>query len=171
MIQDTQEKRELYRQYIRTLDEMVGRTYKQQSADELYEELFEDDCENYWIDIQYCEQTVGFFTICTPPGCPQEADFFLRDAFISPQYRRKGLMKQAVTQWIKEHPGVYSLIVLNNNTPAYNCWMNIFKKCDYFSFEIDTMGAFEDIDSITVFGFMPKRRKHGKSRKKTPNVY
>jgi predicted acetyltransferase len=130
-IKDSTDKRQMYRQYIHDIHTMQRLPYNEAEADECYEELLWDEHYDFWIPIQHEHKTVGFFTMCPTPHCPPNVDYILRDAYVQPEYRRLGLMKTAVSEWIEAYPGVYEVHVLDNNKPAYNCWLQVFESAGY----------------------------------------
>lgn len=130
-IQDSPDKRRWYRKYMRELCEMQGEPYNPSEADELYEELLWEEHWDFWIPVKQGRKTVGFFTICPVPHCAPNVDYLLRDAYIHPKYRRSGTMKKAILRWLRLYPGVYEVLVLNDNKPAYHCWRNVFEEAGY----------------------------------------
>lgn len=154
-IENTPAKRRWYRKYVRELDEIQGITYDHHVADKLYEELLEDTW-NFWIPVTQGRKVVGFFTMCSKPNCHPDADYFLRDAYVRPQYRGNGAMKKAVMRWLKLYPGKYNVIVLNKNYPAYNCWQKVFAEAGYEPFELRELEEFKDVPEMTMMGFQPK---------------
>lgn len=154
-IEDTPARRRWYRKYMRELDTMQGVTYDHVAADKLYEELLEDE-NNFWVPVTRGRKTVGFFTMCAAPNCHPDTDYFLRDAYVRPQYREQGAMKKAVLRWLKLHPGKYNVIVVKGNYPAYNCWQQVFAAAGYEEFPLRELEEFAGISNIMMFGFQPK---------------
>lgn len=154
-IEDTPAHRRWYRKYMRELNEMQGITYDHTIADQFYEELLEDTW-NFWVPVTQGRKVVGFFTMCAAPNCHPDANYFLRDAYVRPQYRGNGAMKKALMRWLKLYPGKYNVIVHNNNYPAYHCWQKIFAEAGYEQFELRKLEEFEEVAGITMFGFQPK---------------
>ena len=154
-IEDSLSKRRWYRRYIRSLDELQGETYDPQKADAFYEELFDDEHWDFWVPVKLGRKTVGFFTMCPMPHCSPNADYWLRDAYVHPKYRCLGAMKKAVTRWLQLYPGVYEVLVLNQNRPAYNCWLKIFQDAGYI-IEEQYHRTDKTKDDSTLFRFKPK---------------
>lgn len=154
-MEDTPAKRRWYRKYMREIDGMQGIRYDHTVADKYYEELLEDQW-NFWVPVTQGRKVVGFFTMCSAPNCHPDTDYFLRDAYVRPQYRGNGDMKKALMRWLKLYPGKYNVIVHNNNYPAYHCWQKIFAEAGYEQFELRKLEEFEDVAGVTMFGFQPK---------------
>ena len=107
-----------------------------------------------WIDIVDSDlnKPVGFLVIGTDPNCHPDADYYIQEAYISPEYRRKGLMSKAVSDFIKEHEGTYCLFIIDNNEIALKFWSAVFKKTKYKSVnlsEIRVNGPY------SLYGYKP----------------
>ena len=76
-----------------------------------------------WVDVE----GVGFIVISKGadrhPGC----DYYIIDAYIEPESRRKGLMKKAILEYARTHKGKYCLEIINNNIAARKFWKSIGK--------------------------------------------
>ena len=156
-MEDTPAKRRWYRKYMRELSDIQGITYDHNEADQLYEELLDNDHWDFWVPVTHGRKVVGFFTMCPAPHCHPDVDYFLRDAYVRPQYRRLGAMQKAVTRWLQLYPGRYNLLVLKSNKPAYLCWLKVFEEAGYEPMELRPLEEFEDVeDDIVMLGFQPK---------------
>lgn len=152
---DTPYRRDLYIKYMQTIQ---ADTYNQERAIRLYEELLED-VGNYWIDIRHNGMVVGFFTICTFPCCHPDADYFLRDAYILPEYRKLGLMGAAVRKYINQNKGIYTLFVDKETPYTKEVWIRIFTSGKYKPFDLIPPLEFDDIITMQMLSFAPKKKK------------
>ena len=55
--------------------------------------------------------SVGFLIYGTFPECHPDADYYFAETYIKPDYRRKGIMKEKVQDFVKTNGGVYCLFV------------------------------------------------------------
>lgn len=108
----------------------------------------------HWIDIRKEKEIIGFLIIGTAPNCHPDADFYIEEAYIIPDFRRKGYMSAAVSEFEKAHKGTYCLFVLNENTPAKLFWEKFFQKLGYQPCFLRDVGAGDEY--CTQYGFEPK---------------
>ena len=118
---------------------------------------YQTDKNTQWVDIflpESKEIPVGFLILGYPPNCHPDADFYIEEAYIKPEYRRKGLMSGVVFNYIKTNPGTYCLFILNRNTVAYSFWFSVFAKLGYLPCPLKDVGAGDEY--CKQFGFKKK---------------
>ncbi len=144
----------LYLEYRKEMDDMQGLRYNEQlyKADLLD---FLDERNNVWVPIVHNNEEIGFICMCAPPCCHPDADWFLREAYIRPEFRRQGLMRKTLLMRLRSHPGRYCLFIMENNTPAQKCWHSAFQSAGYVPMELRKLAEFKDI-TTTLYSFKPK---------------
>ncbi len=80
-----------------------------------------------WIDIYNGFEKVGFILITTGSHCPAAYDYHIMETFILPKSRKKGLVKNTLLGFIKNHPGSYGLFILNRNVTAIGFWKRFLR--------------------------------------------
>lgn len=106
-----------------------------------------------WVDIMYGEERVGFLLICLTPTACHGCDLAIEAAYVKPEFRRRGLMTKAVTEYVTAHSCVWSLVVIRKNTYARQFWVNLFDVLGYtriYTLEFEDGGL---PDSEELFGF------------------
>ena len=99
-------------------------------------------------------QCVGFLIIekNTPESkLPPEADYFIIDSYIKPEFRGKDLMKSALISYLCENRGDYLYYVLNKNENAKTFWSLMFEKT--LDKKIEVANQFNEFDknNITMY--------------------
>lgn len=97
-----------------------------------------------WIDIfadELKKDIIGFLIIGYPPNCHPDADFYIEEAYVIPEFRRQKHMSLTVSRFIEANEGIYCLFILNNNIPARHFWPEVFAKHGYSQFELIDVGA------------------------------
>lgn len=102
------------------------------------------------------ETVVGFLIIGHSPNCHPDADFYIEEAYIKPEYRRQGYMSAAVSRFISEHQGTYCLFILNNNTAAQHFWPKLFAELGYLPCDLADVGAGDQY--CTQYGYRKFRQ-------------
>jgi len=73
----------------------------------------------------------GFLIIGQKPDCHPDCDYFICQAYIAPEFRGKGLMFNALREFIDRHKGRYCLDVLYHNHRARDYWFRSFRELGY----------------------------------------
>lgn len=96
----------------------------------------------YWQDI-YPDQSqrtkhdiIGFWILGQNRNCHPDADYFIAETYIRPEYRREGIMSDRISDWIKTYGGKFCLFVLSKNEVAKKFWKNVFDRCGYEPYEL-----------------------------------
>lgn len=71
---------------------------------------------------------VGFLVIGTCPFCPKDADYFIAEFCILPQYRRKKIGTLVMKKFFDDYKGRYFLYILKKNAPALMFWKEMIIK-------------------------------------------
>ena len=146
----------LFCDYLREL-EKIAQTPSQSASDdyEYYQEIISSDTVE-WVEIRACDEPnpVGFLLIDHGYNCHPDADYFIQETYVKPEYRNQGLMTTAVSKFIQEHGGTYCLFILNNNKNAYQFWHNLFAKLNYKPKDLELFGV---LKISKQFGFTPNK--------------
>ena len=148
----------LYTQYCTELNGF--RTHGEQPMNmfEMY-----NHCEEYfkasectWHDIHMDDQIIGFIVMANRvPYVHPECDYAICEAYIIPEYRRRGLMTQVVRSLVEEYPGQYCLLVLDGNEYAKKFWNKVFASMRYEPCDLDDSCVNGNGDCVCNFGFKP----------------
>jgi predicted acetyltransferase len=68
--------------------------------------------------IMYEGEVVGFLMVI---------DKYIEGIYVEPEYRRKGLARQAILDYIKDGNNVEKLHIVRSNNTAYKFWNSIFE--------------------------------------------
>lgn len=148
---------QLYLEYKKEIDDIQGVPYDTDIyANDLLDFL---DGQNEWIPVVYHEEEVGFVCMCAHPCCHPDTEWFLREAYVRPEYRRKGLMQKTILKWLKKHPGRYCLFILDDNDVAQKCWHNVFQRAGYIPMNLRELPELNDI-TVKLYGFQPIDTPH-----------
>ena len=114
--------------------------------------VYFEDTNSEWVDV-FSEdgKIIGFIIIGYTPNCHPDADFYIEEAYIQPEYRRKKYMFRAVTKFLKYNGGTYCLFIVNRNTPALNFWHYVFKENGYLPVELTNIVPLEPY--LKQYGF------------------
>lgn len=86
--------------------------------------------------IEVRKQLVGYLMVI---------DGYIDGLFVSPGYRREGLGKKAVMEYIQDYGLPKSLHIVNTNKVAKKFWHSIFKMRMLEKNEIDTLWEIEEL--------------------------
>lgn len=117
-----------------------------------FAEITGSDCTQ-WVDICDGNNLIGFLIVGTAPNCHPDADYYVEEAYVKPDYRRKGHMLHAFSEFERKHKGIYCLFVLNKNEGAKNFWKTTFAKLGYLPYFLRDVGAGDEF--CTQYGFKP----------------
>lgn len=117
-----------------------------------YDYLNNNDC--HWHDIIWDDQLVGFMiTSGVLPNCHPDADYSICEAYIVPEYRRKGLMSATVQRFVCEHPGIYCLLVIQGNRNAQHFWTNLFHQMGATDVALSSSSIVSNGEQLCLHGF------------------
>ena len=98
---------------------------------------------------------IGFWILGQNRNCNPDADYFIAETYIRPEYRREGIMSDRISDWIKTHGGKFCLFVLSKNEVAKKFWKNVFDRCGYEPYELS--GVADDMNGHLIqLGYKPK---------------
>lgn len=149
----------MFSDYLDGLQKLMGLPqYSYAKKVELFQNYYAS-ADSRWIDI-YSDQPkkdpVGFLVVGFPPNCHPNANFYIEEAYIRPEYRRRGFMSAAVSDFVQGNPGVYCLFVVRGNEGAYGFWKGIFGKNGYTPCYLADVGAADAY--CTQYGFWMRRK-------------
>lgn len=94
-------------------------------------DLFTSDEDAEWIPVKYDGKEVGFLIALSGKLVRDNTlDYYLWDTYVKPPYRRLGLMRQTVENYVRNHPGIYGLVMMDVNEVAYKFWGSVMGKPD-----------------------------------------
>ena len=153
-----EEKHALYQKYIRELD-----TFRDTPI-QMPENEVRKTCEEYiqasnssWHNIYdpASKKLVGFVII--GKEFPEKHPDSLRSvaqAYVLPEFRKKGLMTAVMADYMTRHRGVYSLLILEGNEYAKGFWKRSFEKEGYKEVSLEPApGGYEDAQ---LYGYAPR---------------
>lgn len=117
----------MYKNYIKELREIGGLEYYSTEADFILKNVkdrLNNEENTVFFDI---DNGKGFILFGFGDNCHPYCDYYIEECFIAPEYRRKGLMKQAIKELFNKNKGIYCLYILKNNTTALSFWNKIGK--------------------------------------------
>lgn len=98
---------------------------------------------------------IGFWILGQNGNCHPDADYFIAETYIRPEYRREGIMSDRISDWIKTYGGKFCLFVLSKNEVAKKFWENVFDRCGYEPYELSDVA--DDMNGHLIqFGYKPK---------------
>ncbi len=113
-------------------------------------------CDSTWIDIFSGNgDFVGFAIFSTnEKECHPDADREICQVYVKKEYRRQGLASEVIIPYIQEHPGLYSLDILNGNTTASRFWNEIFASLGARYVELPEVRTDKEMLSyLTLYGY------------------
>jgi len=81
-------------------------------------------------EIKYNNETVGFLMV---------VNGYVDSIYVEPMYRRKGLARCAVMNYLMDGKIIDRLHIINTNKTAFNFWNNIFKLEQLEQNNVDTL--------------------------------
>lgn len=146
-------RKQMFFQYLKELYSISGSPLlTREQQEQLYRQCFMDGAQ--WIDITNGKgQVIGFIIIATHPNCHPDADWYIQETYIVPEYRNQGYMSRWVSKWLSEVQATICLFILNKNTCALRFWQHIFHKNNYVPVHLADVIYIKD---CTQYGFKPK---------------
>lgn len=138
-------RKDLYLDYCHELARIDPEQFTDFTDEDAVEVAEDYEASAYWCDIIDEEELCGFVIFAVAPECHPDADYFIAQAFVSPAYRKKGLMTDAVKDFIKLHPGIYCALVIKDNKSANDFWQKLMKSIGYKDYELSAYeGEFKE---------------------------
>jgi predicted acetyltransferase len=151
---DINARRTMYMNYVKYMRKLCGTEFDIRECLLNFEKVHNRGLDDVkWIPVMGDGEEVGFFLIGTAPNCHPDADFYIEDAYIIPERRRKGYMETAIHAFIKDNPGKYCLFIVDNNKVAKKVWPRIFANCGYAPLELDIVTT--DMNGMTQYAWQP----------------
>ena len=101
-----------------------------------------------WFDIFDGMENVGFIIIATGDHCPIEYDYYILEAYIKPESRKRGLMINMLEAIFKNNPGTYGCYFMIQNKDALKFYKRISKKFKFKPAQIRTDSKAFEYDCI-----------------------
>ena len=128
---DVCERLALFLAYAKEINEMAGWGYKSPADYLAWFNEYLGRSYITWHDIECGGKKVGFYIIGQAPECHPDADYYIIQMYVKKEYRRRGLGKKAILDFISNHSGVYFLEIITNNATAHLFWADVFMSCGY----------------------------------------
>ena len=114
--------------------------------DAYHEYMLQQKDNMEWIDIYANDgnKPIGFVMIASEPCYHPDVDYYIAEAYISPEFRRQGLMTTTVSEFINAHDGIYSLFVIKDNLKANSFWTRLFVNHGYGPYTLTDVGIKAD---------------------------
>ncbi|MBO4391565.1 MAG: GNAT family N-acetyltransferase [Lachnospiraceae bacterium] len=123
-------------------------------------------CEHYisssectWKNIFSAEtgELVGFL-ILGKTGAEKhpDADRSIAEAYMTPDYRKKGLMKATIVDYESRHHCRWSMLVQKDNQDAQDYFAKLFEEMGYVPCELDASKVDASGEEMTLLGFKLK---------------
>lgn len=135
-MENQEKRRQMYINYMRHIKSLLEESFDEDYYIQQFKDIDKNIYNAQWIPIVHETQEIGFLIICTHPNCHPDADWYIENAYIIPEYQNQGHMQRAVQNWLKEHPGRYCLFIIDKNYPARHMWETVFKKAGYIPFKL-----------------------------------
>lgn len=135
---------ELLGSYLKELHDIKGVESPDDVQLVISYEGYKSEPNTEWIDILGGDgggEIIGFLMIGYPPNCHPHANFYIEEAYITPEHRGRGHMTRVASSFIESHEGVYCLFILNDNSAALRFWPKLFAKHGYTAMELCDVGA------------------------------
>ena len=129
-MENMRERKRLFKEY---LAELAPFEHIQTSEQDFKEQWKDRSSRPFseWHDIKAKGKTVGFVIMGWGDNCHPDADFFVQDVYIRPEFRQQGLVRKFMENHFSKHPGIYCLLILNENTIAKMVWTKLFTNAGF----------------------------------------
>lgn len=162
----------MFRDYLQELQEIEE--YRYMSDEAILESYINarSGVTEFWMDIYPDEadkcaarrtkhDIIGFWILGKNGNCHPDADYFIAEAYIKPEYRREGIMSDRISDWIEKHRktgnrnGKFCLFVLSKNEVAKKFWKHVFDRCGYEPYKLSDIA--DDLNGHLIqLGYKPK---------------
>lgn len=117
-----------YKEELGAFTKAVEGITKEDAHNDVFYATHADDAE--WIAVKDGDQEIGFIILGIGRNLMRRAkepmvDYFIQDAYIKPEYRRKGIMSKEVEKMLDGYKGIMGLYILKTNKPALAFWHKI----------------------------------------------
>lgn len=146
-------KRKLYKDYFEYLRSLEGIEHDDSEYEWYFDEYINSDTIK-WINLissnlKDGDIFSGFVIIGrSGPDKYPGSDYSIMEAYVDKKYRGEHLCQSAVEEYLSNHPGIWSLVVMKQNRGAEDYWDNIFVKRNNYSKFI-----FNETDDTKVIGY------------------
>lgn len=146
-------KYEMISRYLDELTDIGGLPRKTEEEKQEYFSVMMREPNMDWKDIRVDGKIIGFLVTGTPPNCHPDADYYLEETYIIPEYRKQGYMSSAASEFLETHPGTYCLLIMDRNGYAIRFWQHRFTEAGYVPCPLSDVGAADG--TCTQYGFRP----------------
>lgn len=152
------DKHRLYADYVKELN-------KFRPGNEISEVEAREQCDHYisssdctWKNLFAADtgELIGFLII-GKVGAEKhpDAERSMKEAYVVPEYRRKGLMKDVIVDYESRHHSTYSILVQSANEDAIRFWEKVYGDMNYKPVELDASKV-EVTEEMVLLGYAPK---------------
>ena len=111
----------MYMDYCEELEQYFAETEKMSVQDRRL--TAEEYIHDRYSRIILARPDIGFLVVTRSGGdCHPMADYAISQLYVRPEYRRRGIAKDLVVNFVKSHGGTYVLDILKGNGPAEAFW-------------------------------------------------
>ena len=125
------ERKRLFREYLAKLAPFEHIQTAEKNFQRRMERPFFQTVFPLVYDIKAKGKTAGFVIMGWGDNCHPDADFYVQDVYIRPDFRRQGLVRNFMENHFAKHPGIYSLLILNENIIAKMVWTKLFTNAGF----------------------------------------
>lgn len=129
--------RELYWEYKNELWKIGGEhAWSREAVDGWYSDIIQNE-DLFVVRVLVDSIQAGFIFIAVNVDCHPDADYYVQDCYISPEFRRNHLMQTAFQMFVYAHHGTYCLYLIDSNQTAIGFWGRQFDIISYKEVPID----------------------------------
>lgn len=102
---------------------------------------------------------IGFIVIGQYPECHPDADIYIAEVYLKPEYRRKHIMSDVVNGLVTLCGGSYCLFIASKNNVAKQFWFKVFDELGYEQFTLSKKPVSKPNTNFILYGFKCKALK------------
>lgn len=150
------ERRRLFEAYCDELEGICGsKIWPRNGRDKDFAECQETPYK--WHDIMDGGRAAGFVVLSEYPNCHPDADLFIAHAYVEPEHRRKGLIRQFFRGLTADGKPSFCLLLLNKNGSAREFWNRLFASEGYAPIRLEEGHTSVDPALASPYGFAPEQ--------------
>lgn len=121
----------LLKKYLKELRDLYNISFSNEESN-LYNTYIASE-HTEWIDIfaDDSDEPVGFLVVGEQENCHPDANYYIEELYVEPEFRNKGLASATATNFLHNHKGIYCLFIINDNNIAKIFWDKVFTSCRY----------------------------------------
>ena len=96
---------------------------------------------------------IGFIVIGQYPECHPDADVYIAEAYINPEYRRQHIMTKTIKELVTICGGTYCMFIAAKNDVAKIFWNKTFNDLGYTKYNLSTHPVSQSHANFILHGF------------------